>query len=257
MPKPFPTLSERSTPGEFFVGLTLPFTAMRLIFSSPKLLGLAVLSAFVTAGVLVGILWGWWPVSDALAQKVIHGNDWWQTALHGLLRFIVYAALVAVSALTLPHLVLAPLQDPLSEAADVACGDFTPPPFSWSSLLKGTLLSASHSLLRIAILFAGVLVLLPLHLIPLVGSVAYTALAMGWSAWWGCAEYLSGPMARHFLPFSAVRAAMNERRWLSFGFGAALTLLLWVPVVNFFLVPLAVVSGTLLYRSLQAKTPGT
>ena len=35
-------------------------------------------------------------------------------------------------------------------------------------------------------------------------------------------------------------------------FGAALYVLLWIPVLDFFLIPLAIVGGTLLYRGLEA-----
>jgi CysZ protein len=39
--------------------------------------------------------------------------------------------------------------------------------------------------------------------------------------------------------------------------GAALYVVLWVPVLNCFLVPLAVVAGTLLFRALPATPAGT
>lgn len=52
-------------------------------------------------------------------------------------------------------------------------------------------------------------------------------------------------------------SALRGRLALALGFGAALTLLLWVPVLNFFLMPLAVVAGTLLFCGLRgnAKPP--
>ena len=79
-----------------------------------------------------------------------------------------------------------------------------------------------------------------------------------WAMWWVCAEYLSGPMARHLLPFKAVLKAMRARPFLAMGMGATLYVVLWVPVLNCFLVPLAVVAGTLMYRLLpQPPSPGT
>jgi CysZ protein len=55
-----------------------------------------------------------------------------------------------------------------------------------------------------------------------------------------------------------VLKAMRARPFLAMGMGATLYVVLWVPVLNCFLVPLAVVAGTLLYRSLpQSPQPGT
>jgi CysZ protein len=58
-------------------------------------------------------------------------------------------------------------------------------------------------------------------------------------------------MARHLYPFGQVLAALRRRLTLALGFGAALYVMLWVPVLNFFLMPVAVVAGTLLYRALR------
>jgi CysZ protein len=55
------------------------------------------------------------------------------------------------------------------------------------------------------------------------------------------------------MPFRAVRAALRRRSMATLGFGLALYLMLFVPVLNFFLVPLAVVGGTLLFRALRIE----
>ena len=97
---------------------------------------------------------------------------------------------------------------------------------------------------------------MPLNWIPVAGSVIYAVLSTLWTIWWVAAEYLSGPMARHLLPFRAVLQAMRGRPWLVMGMGATLYVVLWVPVLNCFLVPLAVVAGTLLFRALPTPVPG-
>ena len=51
-----------------------------------------------------------------------------------------------------------------------------------------------------------------------------------------------------YSPGREVLATLKKRPGATFGFGLALWLLLWLPVVNCFLMPLAVVAGTLLYR---------
>ena len=81
----------------------------------------------------------------------------------------------------------------------------------------------------------------------------WAVISSAWTMWWLCAEYVSGPMARHLYPFRQVLKSMRQRPAMSMGFGAALHLLLFVPVVNFFLVPLAVVGATIHFRTLKAQ----
>lgn len=234
----------------FFTGLSLPFRAFALIVRTPKLFGLSVLCAFVTAAVLILSGVGAWLGGSWLGERLAPENPTLHTAASVTLAVVFALVFFVIFALTLPNLALAPLQDPISEATEAAVGQFTPEPFSFSGLVKGTVESLKHTLLRLGVMLLGVLVLLPLNLIPAVGSVAYLVLSSIWSMFWISVEHLSNPMARHLMPFSLVVKTLRRRSALAFGFGAAVYLLLWIPVLNFFLMPVAVVAGTLLYRRL-------
>jgi CysZ protein len=59
-------------------------------------------------------------------------------------------------------------------------------------------------------------------------------------------------MTRHQYPFREVRRVLRQRWLLCLGFGAGVYVLLWIPVLNNFFLPVAVVGGTLLYRGLLA-----
>ncbi len=109
----------------------------------------------------------------------------------------------------------------------------------------------AHTLARIVFLLLGLAVLLPLHLIPGMGSVLWTVLGSLWTMIWMAGEHLAAPMTRHLYPFAEVRRMLRERRALCLGFGAGVYLLLWVPVLNTFFLPVAIVAGTLLYRGLR------
>lgn len=233
-------------------GLALPFRAFALILRTPKLLGLSLLCALVTAATLLGTGWGAWSLGQFLSEKLIGPEGGWGHAASiglGVLFFIIF---FAVGALTLPNLILAPLQDPLSEATEVKLGGFTAPPFSVGHTLTGIFTSLRHTLARLVLMALGYVVLFPLNLIPGVGSVVYVVLSSTWAMFWLSVEHLSNPMARHLRPFRQVFGVLRKRIALSLGFGAALYVLLWVPVLNCFLMPIAVVAGTLLYRGLAA-----
>ncbi len=235
---------------DFFTGAFLPLKSLRLVFQGGKLLGLSLVSSIVTGITLVGLFVGLWPVSSRIARAIIG-----DASLGWLLGFVVYLVLVVIGALSIPALVLAPLQDPISEATEERCGGFTAPPFSVGRFFKSIGTSLAHTASRLAIIVFGFLVLFPLHFVPGVGSVVYFLLSTAWAAWWLSAEYLSGPMARHLLPFKKVTQVMRAHPSVSLGFGLALYVMLWVPVLNFFLVPIAVVGGTLLFRALQPHLP--
>ena len=236
--------------GDFFRGLALPFRALRVMVSSPKLVGLSLISGLVTSGVLAGLAWFWWPRAFGWAEALI-GTGSWRDVVSAVVGFLFFALTFFVSALTAPNLVLAPLQDPLSEATEARCGNFTAPVFSLPATLRGTLHSIGHTLLRLATQLLGVAVLLPLNLIPGAGSIAFAIAGSLWSMFCLAIEHLSNPMARHLYPFGQVVLVLRRRLALSLGFGAALYVMLWVPVLNFFLMPVAVVAGTLLFRALR------
>lgn len=241
---PVPVLSGGFS--DFVTGLFLPFKSLGVIFKGGKLTALSLASSVVTGLTLVAVFVGLVPVSSRIARALLGDASYgW------LLGVAVYLVLVVIGALSIPSLVLAPLQDPISEATEEHCGGFTAPPFSVGRFFRSIGTSLAHTASRLAIIVFGFLVLFPLHFVPALGSALYFALSTAWAAWWLTAEYLSGPMARHLMPWKRVTESMRKNRWVSFGFGLALYVLLWVPVLNFFLVPIAVVGGTLLFRALQ------
>lgn len=246
-----PKVPPKAEFGDFFRGLALPFRAVRVMFSTPKLVGLSLISAMVTSAVLVGLVAFWWNRSFSWADSLI-GTGSWRTIVSALVGFLIFSLTTFVSALTVPNLVLAPLQDPISEATEARCGDFTAPAFSVPQLVRGTVESMGHTLLRLVTQLLGVAVLLPLNLIPGAGSIAWAVAGSAWSMFCLALEHLSNPMARHLYAFGDVVKVLRKRLTLSLGFGAALYVMLWVPVLNCFLMPVAVVSGTLLYRALRS-----
>lgn len=238
---------------DVFQGLGLLPRAFALTFRRPRVLLLSLLCGAVTAlclGLSAYFLVG---PARALAEWIVGDGPGWRGWLGAGLAVLLYLAMLIAAALTLPAAVLAPLQDPLSEAVEEALGGYTAPPFSLPRALKGIGLSLSHTALRLALQLLGYAVLFPLNFVPVAGSVLWAGAAGVWTMWWLSAEYLSGPMARHLYPFGQVLRAMRRRKALALGFGAGLHLLLFVPVVNFFLVPLAVVGATLFFRRLAAE----
>lgn len=251
MTTPIPTLQQTSSPGDVLRGLSIPFRALTLLFATPRLRRLAIACALVTGLTLSGVAFGAWRLADGLSAALVTGESGWQHAAAVGLSFVLFLLFFVVGSLTAPNLLLAPLQDPISEATEAACGDFEPAPFSLVGLVRGTAVSLQHTLTRLAFMALGIVALFPLNLVPVVGSVVYFGLSSTWTMFWIAVEHLSNPMARHLRPFREVVSALRKRLPLALGFGAALWVLLWVPILNFFLMPVAVIAGTLLFRGLR------
>jgi CysZ protein len=250
---PLPDLRPRGALVDLGRGALLPLRAWRVMREDPRLQRLARVCAVVTAVTLVGVVW---VVSryadDALGMLWARPASGWRYAWD-LTWFLVWVGAVVVGANTVPLLLLAPLQDPLSEATEAACGQATTSQFTPMGLVRGVATSIAHTLQRIALLIVGHTLLLALHLIPGAGSLTWSVVATIWTAAWLAAEYLDVPMARHLYRFAQVRAVLRKRLPLSLGFGLGLYVLLWIPVVNLFLVPIAVVAGTLMFCALRSE----
>ncbi|MCK8497047.1 MULTISPECIES: EI24 domain-containing protein [Myxococcus] len=248
-PSPIPTVSPQPRLSDFFQGLGLLGRAAGLILRSRRLFVLSALCAVVTAIALVGLAWLLYHYAPLALGSVWtlpeswYGRGAWYTVLvlAGLVLWVVGANIV-------PPLLLAPLQDPLSEATEALCGGNDGPPFTLAGFVRGITTGLLHTLARLFFLLAGLTLLLPLHLIPGVGSVLWTVLGALWTMTWMAGEFLAAPMTRHLYPFAEVRRMLRQRRALCLGLGAGVYLLLWVPILNTFFLPVAIVAGTLLYR---------
>jgi len=66
-------------------------------------------------------------------------------------------------------------------------------------------------------------------------------------AWMMSLQFVDYPMDNHQRSFRDVRIAVAERRLSSLGFGGLVAACASIPIVNFFVVPAAVVGATILY----------
>ncbi len=248
-----PTFGPKSRLTDFFSGLSLPFRAVRMIFGTPKLFLLSAVAALVTGVALVGLVILLGVYTDDLVRRFVFDPVTWYGAVgFWVMVGVTFLVLLLVGLNTVPLLLLAPLQDPLSEVTEEALGDFQAPGFDVKAIARGTVVSLKHTLARILLLLGGHALLFALNFIPAVGSVAWTVSSVLWTMLWLAFEYLDAPMIRHHYAFRQVRSTVLSRLPLSLGFGAALYAVLWVPVLNLFLIPTAVVAGTLLFRGLRA-----
>ncbi len=119
-------------------------------------------------------------------------------------------------------------------------------PFQLAQVLRTfipTLISEINKILYFAL---RALPLLLLFLIPGVNIIA-SVLWMIFSAWILALEYADFPMANHDIRFTEQRILLQKKRLMVWGFGAAILLLLMIPLVNFLAMPTAVAGATAMW----------
>jgi len=250
-----PELPRQSGPLDLLRGATFPLRAARLVASVPRLRRLAATCAAIT--LVVFALWAWALVTwlPGLLESIWpHPGSpvgWlWDLTLvvAGVLAWLLGAA-------SLPLLALAPLEDVLVDATESAVGAPPAPPAGITATVRQAVSAVVRTGARVAVLLAGQALVLALQLILPAAAPLWAIAGVLWTALLVCAEYLDPPLARRGGSFAEVRRVLAGRTGLALGFGLSTTLLLWVPLLNLFLVPVAVVAGTLLHRSLvQAGT---
>jgi CysZ protein len=94
------------------------------------------------------------------------------------------------------------------------------------------------------------LVLLVVSAFSLFIPVLNVIVALLWlvfGAWMMVIQYIDYPMDNNGLSFLAMRRSLNQQRLLHLGFGGGVSILLMIPLLNFFAMPIAVAGATALY----------
>ncbi len=233
----------------------LPFRAARFLVGQRRLWPLLVIPALINvvlfvamvvllAGRMDDLLGAWWARPD--------GEAWFD----GLLRALWYLAwLIAVAvAFLLSYVIVvlvggvvaSPFNDVLSEHAERILTGRREVPQPDEAFWSGVLRSIG-SAAAITGLYVGLMIpVLLLNLLPGIGSVAAAALGGALSAVFVALEYADTALERYRYRLRAKIRLLRDNLALAGGFGVGASLLLWIPLLNFLCIPIAVVGGTAL-----------
>jgi CysZ protein len=230
----------------FFQALFLPLEAWRVIRGDAGLRRLARVSAFVSALCFAGLIVGLWFAAPSLVSLLWTKPAGWTVIFWDLAAALLFVIGFVVSAQTVPVIVLAPLSERLSIQTERSLGK-TDDGGGLVRFVAETGRSIRKAILRVTVFAVGHACLLLLWIVPGYGQAAWSAAVFLWSALWLAFEYVDITANRHGLGFRAVIRFLRARPGQALGLGAAIYLLLWVPFLNVFFVPLAVVSAALLF----------
>ncbi|MFN2288679.1 MAG: sulfate transporter CysZ [Chromatocurvus sp.] len=224
------------------------------------------LRAFVLIPLLVNIAifgsligWGFAWLDNTLDQTMAALPDWLR-----FLEWIIWPLVVVAASLITGYLftavaliIASPFNALLAEKAEELV---TGEPVQGLEGLMGALIGVPRGIFReIAKLLYYVpmaLFVLLVSLIPAINALS-PLLWLLLGAWMMSLQFVDYPMDNHQRSFTDVKEAVRSRRLSSMGFGGLVAVCASIPLINFFVVPAAVVGATLLWvEELAAVNPG-
>ncbi len=188
--------------------------------------------------------------------------NWVMQQLPGWLGFLEWLLWVVFTSLTaiivffaftpIANIIAAPFNAIMAEKLEeMLTGEEINSGVSLMTIIKDSILSQLGKLLYIAIWTVGLLLI---SLIPLINFIA-PLLWVIFGSWLLSLEYFDYPMGNHDLVFAEQKRRLRERRGVALGFGGAVMIMTSIPIINFFVMPVAVAGATLLWvEHLQSAT---
>lgn len=187
-------------------------------------------------------------------------NDWpeWLAWVAGIflsvLKFLLYILFSVLSLIVtsfsytiVANLIASPFNGRLSEKTEEVYYSEKPVIDTETSLFKEIPTAILHEVRKILYFCKLLIPLIIISIIPVVNIIA-APLWFLFGAWVLAVEYCDFPAGNNNHSFNDLKAKLAEKRALSFGFGAAASVLTMIPILNFLVMPAAVIGATLLWK---------
>ncbi|THB72327.1 MAG: sulfate transporter CysZ [Gammaproteobacteria bacterium] len=248
---------------EFFSGIKYFFKGLGLI-TSPGLKRFVLFPAIISFTILALVLgFAFYQFDDLLAWLLPNESvlsdwpkwiEWLAKIVLNALRILLYALFAILSLIAtsfsytiLANLIASPFNGRLSEKTeDIYYGE-KPIIDTESSIFKEILPAIFHEIRKILYFLKLLIPLVILSVIPVINVIA-APLWFAFGAWVLAVEYCDFPAGNHKISFKELKAKLANKRALSLGFGASASVFTMIPILNFFVMPAAVIGATLLWK---------
>jgi len=232
-----------------FAGILYFLQGLKLIFRS-ELRIYVVIPLLINVSLFAGLIW-----FGASQFEAFMG--WLMPEIPGWLQFLewLFWALFSISALLIffftftivANLIGAPFNGLLAEAVEYhLTGQRLDSAGGWKKMLAELAPTMFDEVKKMLYMIAWSIPFLVLFLIPVINIIApFTWLAF--SAWILAVEYADYPMGNHGLRSKEQKRHLGEKRFLSMGFGGAVTIATMTPILNFLVMPAAVAGATAMW----------
>ncbi len=196
-------------------------------------------------------------VTSLLIQQFGTAMEWMMGYVPSWLDFLAWILWVIVAGLVLviygysfsmiTNIIAAPFYGILAEKTEILVSGKGPEPESLLAMVPRTLGRELMKLWYFILRGIGIMVLvLVLSFLPLVNLLA-PVIGFLWGAWSMAIQYVDYPADNNQLTFTNTRKRLWQRKYSSFSLGSLVMLGTMVPLLNIFIMPIAVVAGTLFW----------
>ncbi len=235
-----------ATPSGLVQGFGIAIEGLRLVLR-PGLRAHVLVPVLVNLVVLGLTVWGGSLLFEDLLARFLPAEGW-LSYLRWLLwpLFALAMALVVIFGFTaLANLIAAPFNSLLSEKVEQLFGGQPAPSLSWSEVVRDLPRTLGSELRKLGYFLLRAIPLGLLFLVPGLNLAAPFLWAL-FSAWFLALEYSDYPLGNRGLRFREQHRHLRAHRPMALGFGAGVTLLTLIPLVNLAAMPAAVIGATLL-----------
>ena len=238
---------------QFLTGAGLLGRGLGICLRTPRLLGLGLVPALISAALYVVAVVALLTFVDELAADVTWFADDWTAGLRSLVRVLAGLALLGLAGLlgvltftAITLLIGDPFYEKISHLVEQRFGGVPDEvEVVWWRSLRRTLADS------LRVIGLSVLIGVPLFvagLVPVLGQTAVPVLAGAVAGWLLAVELTGVPFQRRGHRLRHRREALRAHRPLALGFGVAVFLGFLIPLGAVLLMPAAVAGGALLSR---------
>ncbi|UJF23917.1 sulfate transporter CysZ [Suttonella sp. R2A3] len=188
--------------------------------------------------------WGFVHYLNVVMEHFLPADSWLSYLRWVLwpLLAVLFGLIVFYTFSLLANLIAAPFNGFLAAAVERLETGVTPD--SGLTLAQEARASISQEVRKTFFFLSRAVVLLILSLIPVLNLIA-PFLWFAFSAWVAYLQYMDYPMANHGIRFAEQRRRLRGRPLDTFGFGGLATVMMMVPILNLFAMPVSVIGATL------------
>ncbi len=233
-------------------GFSYPFRAVGFFRRHPSLLRYVAIPFLINLIIFSAVVYfglGWF---DWALEHYAPGSEVWYGLILYYLAWVVALLLTTVIVFftftLIGNLIASPFNEFLSERTELLVrGESPEQGMGLAMILSEAKYAVGYELKKMAFFVACMIILLSLNFLPLVGTLVYTVFAPLLTLFFLGVEYMAFVTMRKHYSFSQLRRYLFRRPLLMGGFSCSVFVLLAIPFVQFFCIPLAVVGATLLW----------
>lgn len=147
---------------------------------------------------------------------------------------------------TLANIIAAPFNGFLAEKVEEELSGITPQETPWSDFVKDIPRMINREIIRLMYYLPRVLVLVVISLIPVINIIS-PLLWFLFGSWMMVIQYCDYAFDNHKISFHQMKETLKKDLFSNMPFGALVSFITMIPIVNLFIMPAAVCGGTAMW----------